>query len=389
MSVKVEEEWRFKKIKSETASKSAFSYKINKKLKEGAKFSYGHGVGGVLSREVIVKITGGARNKQGIRGAVEYISKDWQENLIDSSGIRYKTKEEMEGIVKILQENVIQNAMFTSAKEVKLTHNITFSAPRIAEVSKEDALEAARKALSKKYPDNYFVMTYHADTKNPHVHAVLNIHKDNGERIDIRKKDLRDIREGFCQNLIEYGYDVKATRKYGFKNKKYEELMSSENRNIYEVVDFGSASYQLNKRNSKNNYLIYRTMNKGEEVKIWGKEIIEEVTRDNIKIGDLVKINKVGETKIKVPVYGKDGKTIEHWKDAKRNQWSIEKTTDNLVKIERKQFKGIVLDTPQQAAKHLEQKQRFEHEKKLYLNSSYKEKHELEQKMQRKKKYNL
>ena len=125
------------------------------------------------------------------------------------------------------------------------------------------------------------------------------------------------------------------------------------------------------------------------EVKIWGREIIEEITRKDVKIGDLVRINKVGEVKIKVPVYGHDGKTIESWKEARRNQWNIEKTTNNSIKVERPLLKEIKLDSPQQAAKHLELRQRFEHEKKIHLNPSYREKYELEQKMQHKVRYKL
>lgn len=91
MGVKVEEQWCYKKVKSEAASRSAFCFKINRKLKQEAKtrMSYGYGNITGYSREVIVKITGGARSKKGIKNAIEYISKDWQEEVIDSNGIMY------------------------------------------------------------------------------------------------------------------------------------------------------------------------------------------------------------------------------------------------------------------------------------------------------------
>lgn len=389
MSVEVEKDWIYKKVRSESASRSAFAYKINKMIKEKARqdVSYGHGRIVGYSREVIVKVTGGARNKRGIKRGVEYISKEWKEELIDSNGIVYKTKEEMESAARLLQENVIENSMSRSGRGAKITHNITFSAPRIAEVRKEDGLEAARATIREKYPDNYFVMAYHVETKNPHVHVILNIHKDTGEKIDIRKQDLREIREGFCKNLTDYGYEVKATRKYGYKEEEYKELITRENRNIYEIVDFGSASYQLDGRNQKSNYLKYKTTNE-KEVTIWGASIIEEVIRNNIRIGDKVKINKMGEEKIKVPMYGKDDKTIERWKETKRNKWSIEKvTTDNVIKLGGEYHKEIKLDMPEQYKKQLAQKERFEEEKKLYLNPSYEKKYELEHKMQIRQKY--
>lgn len=106
MGVRTEDEWRFKRIKSETASKSAFAFKINSKLKLKKQSDASHGFSVrtpyPYSREVIVKITGGARSKKGIRNTVEYISEGWQEEIIDSNGIKYKIKEEMADAVGIL-----------------------------------------------------------------------------------------------------------------------------------------------------------------------------------------------------------------------------------------------------------------------------------------------
>ena len=389
MGVKIDDEWRFKRIKSERASKSAFAFKINSKLKlkEQSKASYGFLVKAPYSREVIIKITGGARSKKGIKNTTEYISKGWQEEIIDSNGIKYKTGEEMGNAVGILQENVIANRM----REEKLTHNMVFSAPKIAGVKKEDTLEAVRNILKEKYPDNYFIMAYHNETKNSHVHVVLNIHRDTGERINIRKKDLRDIREGFCQNLIECGYDVKATRKYGYKLKEYEELVSQENKNIYEVVDFGTASYQLDKKNDKNSYLIYKTAN-DKEVTIWGKELLDNVVSKNIKKGDLIKIKKMGYVDIKVPVYGRDKAGIISWKVARRNHWNIEKaevTIDSKLSLNHdtktkqnidNNSKEIKLDSTEQKIKQLGQRQKFEQEKKLSLDPEYRREFEFKQK---------
>lgn len=389
MGVKIEEKWRYKKIRKEKASKSAFAFKINRKIKEKSKVSYGSSVNPSFSKEVMVKITGGAKTKQAIKNAVEYISRDWQEEIIDCNGIKYRTKEEMAEAVKVLQENIVYNPMSDLTKDINVTHNMMFSTPRMAEVKREDALNAVSKVLGEKYPDNYFVMAYHEDTQNPHVHVTFNINSGAGTRIDIKAKNFHEIRRDFCKELVENGYDVKATRKYDIRPKEYDELLKRDNRNIYEVVDFGSSPYQLDKRNSKSNYLVYRTLNNKEEVTIWGKGILDEINNNNIKVGDFVKVKKVGETKIKVPTYGKDGTTVEFWKEVKRNQWNIEKASDNSIKIKREYPKEIKLDTPQQAEKQLAQKQRFEHEKKLILDSKYKEKFDLEQKMQHKKKYNL
>ena len=372
MGVKVEDDWRYKKVRSARASKSAFAYKINRQLKIKAKssVSYGFSTKAPYSREVIVKITGGARSKKGIRGAVYYMSKEGQLEIIDSNGILYRTKEEVEDAVRLLQENVpTQNPQ---KKEKKLTQNIVFSASNMVGVTREDMLKTAALTLKEKYPDNYFVMSYHENTKNPHVHVVLNIHKDTGERINIRKSDLRATRESFCQNLINFGYDVKATRKYGQKLDVYQELLSPQRKNTYEVVDFGTASYQLDKDDEKNGYLVYKTSH-GKEVTIWGKELLDEIACQKIQQGDSIKLKKVGHTIVKVPVYGNDRKTILSWKAVKRNQWQIERADKDLNFSQTDKTKEIKLDSPEQAVKQLEQREKFNHEKKLLLDPSYRE----------------
>ena len=97
MGVKIDEEWRFRKVKSEKASKSAFAFKINSRLKskEQPKMSYGYGGIVPYSREVILKITGGARHKKGIQNAIAYISKEWKEEIVDSYVTKYSTKEDI------------------------------------------------------------------------------------------------------------------------------------------------------------------------------------------------------------------------------------------------------------------------------------------------------
>lgn len=367
MGVKIEEEWRLRRRNSATASKSAFTFKINRKLRQAR---IGYGINTLYSKEVVIKITGGAFSKKGIKNAVQYMSKDGQLELVDSEGNIYSA-EGIKDAINILQRNAIKA---DQGRELKLTHNIVFSAPRIANVNKEDALKATIKALKKKYSDNYFVAAYHDETDNPHVHVVLNINKSNGDRIDIKKKDLRELRESYGQNLIDYGYDVRATTRYDLN---FQEL-TRENVNIYTVVNFGTESYRLDHNSRLSNYLVYRTAN-NKEVTIWGKELLNEIMSNNIKIGDQIRISKTGHTNVKVPVLGRDGTTIVNWKEAKRNRWSIEKAGDGTC-IKQRLHPKIKLDNAEQIAKQKLRKQEFDHEKKMLLDAKYQSSFELKQK---------
>ncbi len=383
MGIDVEEEWRYKKRgessekKSSRASKSAFAYKVNKQKKARGD----HSKGGTIilgSQEVIVKFTAGAKTKKGINKAIQYISRDCEIGLVDCNGITHKSKEDIEEVVKIIQENVI-----LSEKEVELTKSLTFSPPRVACVSREHALEAVKQAILEKYPDNYFVLGYHCDTKNDHIHVVMNVNKYNGERIQISGRDFKEMRQRFASNLIEYGYDVKATIKHKYPNPEWQELASRENINEYEVVEYGSSAYQLNKQNSKNNYLIYRTIKSGKEVTIWGKEILNEIKRNDVKAGDRIRLKKIGEVKVKVPVYSKDGGSIISWKSAQKNQWQIENLSRQVyIKHEEApKLSEIRLEGEERMKMQLEARENFVHEKKMLLDKDYKQKYEQEKKL--------
>lgn len=119
------------------------------------------------------------------------------------------------------------NASLPQKDGVDLTKSLTFSPPKIAGVSKDDTLAAVRKTLTSMYPDNYFVMAYHTDTKTPHVHVIINVNKSDGTRIRISgDKDYNEMKKRFVNNLKDYGYDVKSTIKKEEISREWKELTS-------------------------------------------------------------------------------------------------------------------------------------------------------------------
>lgn len=320
MGVHVEEEWRYKRRGNTT-----FAHRINQ-IRKGNSSSGRKG-----SREVFIKFTKGAKSRVGIRNAIKYISRDYKLELLDSDGLKQSSKEDIEDTIRFMQ----MNADLPQRYGVDLTKSLTFSPPKIAGVTKEDTLESVRKTLTSMYPDNYFVMAYHTDTKNPHVHVIINVNKSDGTRIRISgDKDYDEMKKRFANNLKDYGYDVKATIKKEEISMEWKELTSKTNSNEYEVVEFGSGSYQLDKTKDRNNYLVYKTHN-GKEVTVWGKEITSEIKKNDVRVGDKIKLKKIGFRDIKVPVYSKDGSEIVSWKNAKRNIWKIENLSRDIeVKLE-------------------------------------------------------
>lgn len=251
MGVHVEEEWRYKR-KSERASKSAFAYKINQKRNSNTKSKARVDKKG--SREVIIKFTKGAKSRAGIGKAIQYISRDYKLELYDADGIYQRSKDDIEDTIMRMQ----MNASLPKKEGIELTKSLMFSPPRIAGISKEDASESVRKTLTSMYPNSYFVMGYHKDTDNDHIHVVINMDTSEGKRLQIKGKDFKEMRIKFAENLTEYGYDVKATIKHKDPQIELQELKDKRNRNIYEVVDFGLGQYSEDSK-TKSVYLSYRT----------------------------------------------------------------------------------------------------------------------------------
>lgn len=376
MGVHVEEEWRYKR-KSERASKSAFAYKINKKRNSNTKSKARSEKRG--SREVIIKFTKGAKSKVGIGKAIQYISRDYKLELYDADGLYQRSKEDIEDTIVRMQ----MNASLPKKEGIELTKSLMFSPPRIAGISKEDALESVRKTLTSMYPNSYFVMGYHKDTDNDHIHVVMNMDTSEGKRLQIKGKDFKEMRIRFAKNLIAYGYDVKATIKHREPQIELQELEDKRNRNIYEVVDFGLGQYSENSK-TKSVYLAYRT-NAGKEVKVWGAELEAELSKNKVNVGDKIKLSKIGEVKISVPIIDNDGKILD-WKETHRNQWKIENLSHSMAqKIELSdasteesftKTQEIKLNSRERIKAHIAAKKEFDHEKNMLLNPEYKLQHE-------------
>ncbi|EJY8917687.1 spore coat protein CotH [Escherichia coli] len=330
MGVFVEKDYKVKRKTSESGRKSAFAHKV----KNGGE-NYSKNVKERVNRkgatkEVVVKISGGAVTRQGIKNSIDYMSRDSQLYVMNESGQVWQgehIKEAKEHMIDTA--NDAQNLLNDKGKEnKKITQNIVFSPPLSAKVKPSDLLDSVRKTLNKKYPNNRFVLGYHEDKKeHPHVHVVFRIKDTDGKRTDIKKKDLREIRTGFCEELRLKGYDVKAThkQKQGLNQsiREAHDTAPKRQKGVYEVVDVGFDHYQHDKSKPKQHFLKLKTLNKGVEKTYWGADFGSLVQREHVKIGDLVKLKKLGQKEVMIPALDKNG-VQQGWKTAHRNEWQLQ-----------------------------------------------------------------
>ncbi|ECW2964630.1 spore coat protein CotH [Salmonella enterica subsp. enterica] len=330
MGVYVDKELRVKRKSSEAGRKSAFAHKV----KNGGK-NYQRNVQERINRkgaskEVVVKISGGAITRQGVRNSIDYMSRESELPVMSESGQVWRGDELQEVKEHMIDRaNDPQNVFDDKGKEnKKITQNIVFSPPVSAKVKPEDLLESVRNTMHKKYPNHRFVLGYHNDKKeHPHVHVVFRIRDNDGKRTDIKKKDLREIRTGFCEELKLKGYDVKATHKqqHGLNQsiKDAHKTAQERQKGVYEVVDVGYDHYQHDKKKPKQYFLKLKTLNKGIEKTYWGADFGDLTSRENVKKGDLVKLKKLGQKEVKIPALDKNG-VQQGWKTAHRNDWQLQ-----------------------------------------------------------------
>ncbi|EHI7918499.1 relaxase/mobilization nuclease domain-containing protein [Salmonella enterica] len=378
MGVYVDKEFRVKRKSSEAGRKSAFAHKV----KNGGK-NYQRNVQERINRkgaskEVVVKISGGAITRQGVRNSIDYLSRESDLPVMSESGQVWKGDEIQEAKEHMIDRaNDPQNVFDDKGKEnKKVTQNIVFSPPVSAKVKPEDLLESVRKTMHKKYPNHRFVLGYHNDKKeHPHVHVVFRIRDNDGKRADIRKKDLREIRTGFCEELKLKGYDVKATHKqqHGLNQsiKDAHKTAPKRQKGVYEVVDVGYDHYQNDKTKPKQHFIKLKTLNKGVEKTYWGADFGELTTRENVTKGDLVKLKKLGKKEVKIPALDKNG--VQHgWKTAHRNEWQLENLGVKGIDRTSSTSKELVLNSPEMIKKQQLQMRNFSQIKQTMIQNEQK-----------------
>lgn len=338
MGLFIEKEYRGKKSKGQErdpharipsrqnhASRSAFNHKVKTGGKPPA-YNW------TPSKEVTVKFTGSGKTPKGIKGGIDYITRDGELEAYSYDGNGNEDigagKEYNENVTNTLSKRNDYNKKYRG-ENIDHVKNMVFSPPPNANVSREDALKATTEFLKEKYPNHAFVAVYHDDKeKHPHVHVNFKLRdEETGKRLRLTKAETKKFRHEYCRKLEGMGYDVTATDRNSPERKREIDRLQKENRprlrNTYKVVAFGETGYQ-NKPNGKiTPFITYETLNGGKQVTIWGKDLKNHFEREKLREGSLVKIKKLEPTLVKSPMFNEDG-SISGYKETKRNNWQIE-----------------------------------------------------------------
>jgi diadenosine tetraphosphate (Ap4A) HIT family hydrolase len=186
------------------------------------------GASGRGAKEVLVKISGGGRDVDGVQAHLEYVDRHGKLELETDAGEILQGKTAATTIVNDwgLDYGQVPGAPHSRAKRQggsvrrppRQAFNIVLSMP--AGTPPLKVLKAAKKFAREEFAHQHrYAMALHAEEKgkhgqHPHVHLIVKAeHEYGGARLNPRKADLQRWRERFADALIELGVAATATRR--------------------------------------------------------------------------------------------------------------------------------------------------------------------------------
>jgi Relaxase/Mobilisation nuclease domain len=186
------------------------------------------GSAGRGAREVLVKISGGGRDADGVQAHFEYIDRHGKLDIETDHGEVLRGKTAGTELINewALDYGSVPGAPHSRSKvgadgqrrQPRQAFNIVLSMP--AGTPPEKVLKAVKKFAREEFAHQHrYAMALHADEKgkhgmHPHVHLVVKAeHEYEPKRLNPRKADLQRWREMFAQNLTELGVAATATRR--------------------------------------------------------------------------------------------------------------------------------------------------------------------------------
>lgn len=156
--------------------------------------------------EVMVKVSGGGKNRQHIGEHLRYISRNGDLDLENERGETFQGKEGL----RDLRDEWAQDPLIPKEPgRYRAAINLVLSMP--PGTDRDSVKSAARDFARDLFKDHEWVMVEHKDTKHPHVHVCVKAIDKHGWRLSPGKAELQHWREMFAEKLFENGLEAKAT----------------------------------------------------------------------------------------------------------------------------------------------------------------------------------
>lgn len=189
--------------------------------------------------EVVINVKGSRRAKDGDHDAVKgvlrymmYISRNGRLPTVNERGEQLNGREAIQD-VHASWDLDMQRMQSGKNEPLHPSFNIVFSMP--AKTDPAMMLDAVRAFAREHFQDHQYLMALHThDTdpaddapEHPHVHLILRAEDESGQRIYIRKGDLRAWREEFAAQLRARGIEANATSR-SQRGKSFKSMSGAE-----------------------------------------------------------------------------------------------------------------------------------------------------------------
>lgn len=158
------------------------------------------------SKQVMVKITGGAKSVKSMKSHFDYLSRNGELALVDQNGEPIHGRDALGDLLWTWRHT---GPEIDETKERKEAFNIVFSMP---EGTDPAAVHEAVKATAEHhFAGHQWVMVQHFDEPQVHCHVCVRAEGLDGQRLNPRKADLRQWRERFAFELRQRGVEAEAS----------------------------------------------------------------------------------------------------------------------------------------------------------------------------------
>lgn len=162
--------------------------------------------------EVMVKITGFSRSSGRVASHIEYISNEGEDQLENDRGEIFKGREEMEESYSNWIDDIESFPKSSSGKETRHAMHLMLSMP--AGTDPEKVRDSVRDFAKETFSENHeYLFALHTHQNNPHVHLAVKMLGHDQQRLNPRKADLQEWREGFAEQLRAKGVDAVASNR--------------------------------------------------------------------------------------------------------------------------------------------------------------------------------
>lgn len=158
--------------------------------------------------EVLVKITGRARDGAHLKAHLDYVSRNGVLPLEGPDGERLEGRGQVRDLARDWAEEFALEPGRRGDASISLS--IVLSMPAGTDVVRlHDAARAfAAATFGERFP---YVFALHDEGRHPHVHLTVRRLGQDGERLNPRKADLQTWREGFARALRDRSIEAEAT----------------------------------------------------------------------------------------------------------------------------------------------------------------------------------